>query len=182
MKITKNILLALIIVISNYTDILAQEVNKGQQEFNHFRLAFTIGHGYIPQANSNNPNFLIIPTIGLEFQYWFNQKWGISLKNDLEIANYTVEIEDDAGNKVVRENPLIISMPILFSPWENGITFIAGPGVEIEESENFSVFRLGIAYEFEFGNKWDFEPEVIYDLKNGRINSFTIAFGVGKRF
>jgi len=59
---------------------------------------------------------------------------------------------------------------------------LAGPGIEIEKEENFSVIRLGVGYEFEIGNSWDFEPEFIYDLKNEHLNSFTIAFGIGKRF
>jgi len=41
---------------------------------------------------------------------------------------------------------------------------------------------MGIGYEFELGKHWDFSPEFVYDLKNGHINSLTIAFGVGKRF
>lgn len=30
-------------------------------------------------------------------------------------------------------------------------------------------------------NNWDFAPEIVYDLKNGYINSYTMAFGIGKK-
>ena len=33
-----------------------------------------------------------------------------------------------------------------------------------------------------FGNHWDFAPEISYNLKDGHINSLTLAIGVGKRF
>lgn len=161
--------------------IFAQHEAKPSEEheFKNFRVAFSLGHGYIPSASSEGKNFLIIPTLGLDIQYWFNKKWGIAIKNDLEISNYVVE---DKNKFVERENPIIVSLPIMFSPWNKELTFIVGPGIEFEKHENFSIFRMGIGYEFEFGNEWDFSPELIYDLKNEQINSLTIAFGVGKRF
>jgi len=60
--------------------------------------------------------------------------------------------------------------------------FISGPGIEIDSHANFYVIRVGVGSEFEIGNDWDFSPELIYDLKDGHINSLTLALGVGKRF
>jgi len=165
----------------NFGYIHAQKEYESEA-FNHFRIAFAIGQGYIAQADSNSTNFLVIPTIGLDIQYWFNQKWGIALKSDLEITNYLVEKEHETGNQIERKNPFIITLPVLFKPWENGWSFLLGPGIEIEEEENFSIFRFGTGYEFEIGNEWDFTPEFIYDLKNENISAFTMAIGVGKRF
>lgn len=182
MKNTTTLSLAMFFMI---TTIFAQEYQHTEiheHQFKNFRVAFEIGHGYIPSANPEGKNFLIIPTLGLELQYWFNKKWGIALKGDLEISNYAVEDKADKNKFVERENPLIFAIPLLISPWDNGLTFLAGPGIELEEHENFSVFRMGVGYEFEFGKHWDFSPEFVYDLKNSQINSFTIAFGVGKRF
>jgi outer membrane protein with beta-barrel domain len=161
--------------------ISAQEEYESE-EFKHFRVAFGIGQGYISQADSKNSKFLIIPTIGLDLQYWFNQKWGIALKSDLEITNYLVEKEHETGDQIERENPFIITLPVLFSPWENGWSFLVGPGIESEKKENFSILRLGVGHEFEIANEWDFAPEFFYDLKDGSISAFTVAIGVGKRF
>jgi hypothetical protein len=151
-----------------------------EHEFKKFRAAINLGHAYIPAAQTAESKFVIIPVWGLDFQYWFSKKWGIALKNDIEIAKYTLDNEDDHDLK--RENPLIISLPVLFSPWDNGLTFLLGPGIELEGHQNFSVFRLGMEYEFELPGHWDFSPEIVYDLKDGHINSLTIAIGVGKRF
>ena len=125
---------------------------------------------------------LIIPIWGLDFQFWFNKKLGLALKNDIEIAQYVLTESDDSGEAQLRENPLIISLPLYYSPWEGGLTFFTGPGIELEEDHNFWVYRFGLGYEFELPGHWDFAPEFVYDLKNGNINSFTIAIGVGKRF
>ena len=163
--------------------IFSQSHSKEEShDFKHFRLSAAIGHAYIPKAKSENSSAVVIPTFGLDLQYWFSHKWGIALKNDLEIATYFVENKNENSNELIRKNPVIMAIPVLFSPWNNHFTFILGPGIEFEEHENFSVFRMGVGSEFEIGNHWDFAPEIIYDLKNGHINSLTIAIGVGKRF
>ncbi len=164
--------------------IIGQDIeeNDTHHEFKHFRVSALLGHSYIPEAKSSTGEFVAIPTFGLDIQYWFNNKWGIALKNDLEIATYVVESNDN-GSDIVREYPIIVAIPVLFSPWENrGFNFILGPGIEFEDHENFFVFRMGVGSEFEIGNHWDFSPELVYDLKNGNINAITLALGVGKRF
>ena len=152
-------------------------------ELKKFRVAVNLGHAYIPGASFGiDDNFVAIPVWGLDFQYWFSEKWDIALKNDIEIAKYTIENKDDHDPDLPRENPVVISLPVLFSPWDNGLTFLLGPGIELEGHQNFSVFRLGLGYEVEFGNHWDFAPELVYDLKDGHINSLALAIGIGKRF
>ena len=176
-----SILLVLIIVaITSNTYGQSHDVSHdSEHEFKKFRMAVNLGHAYIPTASVADNKFLIIPVWGLDFQYWVNEKWGVALKNDIEIAKYTINKDD---SEQLRENPVIISLPVLYSPWDNGLTFMLGPGIELEGHKNFSIFRFGLGYEFEFGNHWDFAPEVVYDLKDGHINSLTIAIGVGKRF
>lgn len=153
-----------------------------EHEFKKFRIAVNLGHAYIPTTSVPDNNYLIIPVWGLDFQYWINTKWGFALKNDIEIAKYTINNSDDHSDDLERNNPIIVSLPVLFSPWDNDLTFLFGPGIELEGHQNFSIFRLGIGYEFEFGNHWDFAPELVYDLKDGHINSLTIAIGIGRRF
>ena len=176
------ILFSLLFLISS-SSLIAQEHSEHEEnthhEFKHFRAAFALGQAYIPEADLDNGKFAVLPTLGLELQYWINKKWGLALKSDIEIAHYSIE---DDGVTIHRENPLIIALPVLFSPWGNGFSFILGPGIELEGNENFSIFRVGAGYEFEIGNHWDFAPEAIYDLKNGHVNSLTIAIGIGKRF
>ena len=172
-----------LLLMTSITYVQAHDaLNEHGHEFKKFRAAINLGHAYIPAAKTVESKFVIIPVWGLDFQYWFNEKWGIALKNDIEIAKYTIDNSDDPSDDLVRNNPVIISLPVLFSPWDNGLTFLLGPGIELEGHQNFSVFRFGLGYEFEFGNHWDFAPEFVYDLKDGHINSLTIAIGVGKRF
>lgn len=178
--IKKNLLL-LTLCFALPLSLMAQE--KENEEFRKFRLGLSLGHGYIPEASpTNDESVLILPTVGFELQYWFNEKWGLASKNDLEIAKYTVEHTEADNEELVRENPIIFALPVLYSPWDNELCFMLGPGIELESEENFYILRLGVSYEFEIGSGFDFSPELVYDLKDGLINSFTLAIGVGYRF
>lgn len=159
------------------------EVHDHHDDFKRFRAAMLIGHAFSPEANTETSSFLLIPTYGFDIQYWFSPKWGVALKNDIEIASYLVEYKSGESNEIERKYPLIIAVPVLFSPWgKNHFTFILGPGVEVDSNRSFSVFRMGVGSEFNIGGDWDFAPEIIYDLKNGHINTLTLALGIGKRF
>lgn len=182
----KRYLFAILVILFASENTLGQlheaeqyNTNNHTHEFKKFRIAVNLAHAYIPTASTTDNKLVIIPVWGLDFQYWFNPKWGIALKNDIEIAKYIINLD---GSDELRDNPIIISLPLFYSPWDNGLAFFTGPGIELEEHTNFSIFRFGIAYELEFGNHWDFAPELVYDLKDGHINSLTLAIGVGKRF
>ena len=148
----------------------------------HFRAAIGIGHGHIPTASNEENNFLVLPIWGLDLQYWFNEKWAIGFKGDVEIAIYIIE-DKDKESHLERENPIILTTPLFFSPWENnGWVFFLGQGVELEGDHNFFVLRSGVGYEVHLPNNWDVSPEFIYDIKGGYVNSFTIAIGIGNKF
>ena len=168
-------------LLESFTSISQSHEQETIHDFKHFRGSFAIGQTYIPEASFGNAKFVVVPVLALDLQYWITPKWGVGLKNDIEIANYLVEGSNN-GSEIIRENPIIISTPLFFSPWENHFTFIMGPGIELEQHANFYIFRAGIGSEFDVGNHWDFAPEIIYDLKDGHINTLTIAIAVGKSF
>jgi len=91
--------------------------------FNHFRVALNLAHAFIPSATDLEENFVIIPVWGLDIQYWFNEHWALGLKNDIEIAKYTLQGGDGSYDNELRENPLIISLPVYYSPWDGGAQY-----------------------------------------------------------
>ncbi len=172
------------LIIASCSLLKAQDHDQPHSEsheFKHHRVAIIIGHGHVFGAENvdNGKSIVTIPTWGFDYQYWINPKFGIGLKSDVEIMDYVVA----AGDKghLERNNPVIVSTVFLYHP-SKGWNFIVGPGIEFEESHNLFVVRAGVAYEFEFGNHWDFSPELVFDLKDGGIGSFTWGIGVAKRF
>ncbi len=77
----KVLIITITLLMLSQISIGQEHENNETHEFKHFRVAAAIGHGYIPKAKSESGKFVAIPTFGLDIQYWFNEKWGIALKN-----------------------------------------------------------------------------------------------------
>ena len=146
----------------------------------HNRISVFIGHGHVIGAETTSgKKMVVIPTWGIEYAYRINHHISLALKSDVEIFEYIVE--DDEGTKISRENPLIVSVLFAYHI-KSGFIFFTGPGIEFEKAHNFFIYRIGANYEFHIAKHWDFAPEIVFDLKNGSIGSFTWGIGVGKSF
>ncbi len=66
--------------------LLAQE--EEEKPFKHNRLSLTLGNALIPSAShfSSGNNNILIPTWGFSYEYLFSEKFGLGLKNDIEIS------------------------------------------------------------------------------------------------
>ena len=153
----------------------------GQSDFQRHRISLMISHTHIPQAisYSNGSSGIIVPSWGLNYDFWFTPRWAIGSHNDMEIATYV--IENEHGTEIERERPLILSIVGIFKPTHH-IELIAGFGREFENHHNYWVYRLGIEYEFEIPNHWILSPSLTYDLKENIYNSWTLGLVIGKKF
>jgi hypothetical protein len=143
----------------------------------HWRIAVLIGHTFIPAGQTTER--VIVPSWGLDIEYWFNPDWGVGLHNDLEIESFLVESGE--GELVEREFPLVFTVDALWRPWQNLIVQF-GPGIELEPNANYWLIRTGLEYEFHLTHHWDLAPSLFYDSRQGEYDTWTIALGVGKRF
>ncbi len=141
-------------------------------------MAVLLGHTFIPAGSQNNQR-LLIPSWGLDLEYWPASKWGIGLHNDLEIETFLIEKPEEEA--LERRYPLVITADLLYKPWK-GLVLMAGPGVEVDPSQTFFLIRYGLEYEFEFSGHWDIFPSVFYDSRKDAFDTWSIALGVGKRF
>ena len=149
-------------------------------EFKRHRISVIIGHGHVFGAETTSGgNIITIPTWGIDYSYWINHNYGIGLKSDIEIINYVVA--DYEGEFIERDNPVIVSIIFLYHT-RKGWNFLTGPGIEFEDHENLFIYRVGAGYEFHFAKHWDFAPEIIFDIKEKGIGSFTWGIGIGKSF
>lgn len=132
------------------------------------------------RCTNRNPGIpaVIVPSCGLNYEYWLNHQWAVGIHSDMEIATYI--IENHESTEIERERPIIISTVGVFKPVHQ-IVLIAGIGREIETHENLWVARFGIDYEFELRDGWDLSPSLIYDIKESLYDSWTLGLSVGKR-
>ena len=143
----------------------------------HHRIAILIGHTHIP-ALQNGRGFLI-PSWGLDYEYWFTRSWGVGLHSDLELQTFLIERSE--SEEIEREYPIVVTLDALYKPWR-GLVIQLGPGYEFEKNKNFFLIRAGLEYEIDLPHHWDLSPSVFYDTRIDAYDTWSIALGVGKRF
>jgi len=121
---------------------------------------------------------------GVEYEYRFSHRWGIG-----GLIDYA---RGDLRNR-------IIGVPVYFHPGGRWI-ILAAPGIEhhtgrngepsehgkadghseTDESDNFFVFRLGVAYHFHVGSRYGILPTFKVDFVNGEeVLVYGVNFAVG---
>jgi len=143
----------------------------------HWRAALLLGHTFVPAIGAQ---YSVIPSWGVDVEYWPTAKWGIGFHNDIELQSFVVE---RAGHEefLEREYPLVLTLDALFKPWR-GLVLQLGPGIELERSEHLFLLRVGLEYEIELGHHWDIFPSIFYDTRHQAFDTWAISFGIGKRF
>jgi len=171
------ILTILIFFCSLKTSAQHSQPNKEKTHHPHWRISPFIGHTFVAldKGGTHTP----IASWALDIEYWHNDKIGIGLHNDLEIESFIVE--EQAGEFIERDFPIVVSLDVLFKPWK-GLVLYAGPGMEFDSNENFRLIRLGVEYEFIINEHIDIAPTFFHDNRFNAFDTWTIALGVGWRF
>jgi hypothetical protein len=130
-----------------------------------------IDNSFTPQSN----DILIVPTIGFNYDYFFNSRWGLGLHTDILLQQYKVE-KHGSQEEIIRENPVGLAGMVLFRPFHSWI-FMAGYGVEIEKNENFQMIRVGVEYGIPLPKHWEVGFSLEFDYKIKTYSS--LMFGVG---
>ena len=133
-------------------------------------------HTYIPESTVTGKETLILPSIGLDIDYYFQSRFGIGLHNDLELM--TFEVKGEEGIEIEREYPVVLTLDLLYKFNRNTVLF-AGPGIELEQSQNYSLFRMGIEYIACINKTLTFSPIFSYDYRLGAYNTFSFGIGIG---
>ncbi len=179
-KYKKRISLLVLIIICQFT--FSQKNNShpvhDSKEISdsNVRIAAVISHTYLKGAGIDE--YLIIPSLGLDIDYWFNHKWGIGLHNDIEIENFIIEDQD--SRELERVNPLVLTLDILYNT--NGFILSLGPGIEIEKNKSYMLLRLGLEYEQSINQDYYFMPTIFFDQRLDGFSTATIGFGIGHIF
>ena len=136
------------------------------------------GLTYIPSGQQNpDDDFVIAPTVGVEYLYEFHPRWLVAAMVDIELIEYGVESHAGLIN---RENPLILAATAMFRVTHKWIVY-AGPGYEIETHETFFVFRTGIKYEIHSGH-FEYAPTLEFDFKEDTYASIFLGLAIGRAF
>lgn len=143
------------------------------------RLTLVLGQSHLSEGIMENgkKGWKVIPSWGLDYDYWVSNHWAIGLHNDMIIETFAVAEKE--GKIIERSRPFASVATALFKP-DKHLTYIVGMGGEFSKEENFALTRLGIESGWEMKNNWEFNISLLYDIKWNGYNSWLIGFGISK--
>jgi hypothetical protein len=182
MKNYCKLLLLLVFTVLSSQLLLAQETEKeatGENKLHH-RISLMQAFSHIPSLSEMNgqKHAFIVPTVGLNYELWFNKKWAIGLHNDFIIQSFNIENEDGKP-AIKREYPILTTLVGIYKPGKH-LSFFAGPGIEFEKTENFNVVKLGIEYGVELSKSYEVGFGFEYDAKINGYSTWLVGIGISK--
>lgn len=121
-----------------------------------------------------------MPTLGLDYEYWFGHKFRARTLQRRRARGVHHQHGATRGSQ-----PHYAFVTAAVGVWEpiRRLAFYAGPGIEIEDHENFFVIKVGTEYSFPLANWWggDLAVSLIYDWKDV-YGAWSLGVSAGKRF
>lgn len=168
-----KLLLVILVFIVGITSIKAEdEIHSVKGARLTGIMAYSlIDNGFISETNG----LLVVPTVGLNFDYYLTEKWGLGIHSDILLQQFKAE-KHDGHAEIIRDNPVAFCAMGLFKPHERWALF-AGYGVEFEKHENLNLVRFGAEYGIPLPKHWEVVLSMEYDYK---FNSYgALMFGIG---
>lgn len=146
----------------------------------HHEIDVFIGSTHVPKgAFKDSDATLVIPNIGINYKFWFDERFAIGWYNNIVALTYV--LNSDTNQETEREYPITTTVVGVFRPWK-GLHFFAGPGLEFDKNKTYFVARLGIDYAFGLSNDWYLTPRFIFDNIGQDVQAFTLGISIGRKF
>jgi len=152
--------------------------DHGHHAFKRHKLAVLTGNTWVIKGNHDErTGAVLLPTFGLDYEYWFNHVFALGLYNDVTIGRYLVENEQE--EEVKRENAVVFTVDAIVEP-VHGWALYAGAGIELEHHEHLWVVRIGTEYAWELPKNWTIALTGAWDIKK-HYDSFSSGIVIGRR-
>lgn len=162
------------LVISLFAVFCLKASGQEDESENRHRITFLLSHTWINTVASDGQKFTALPSFGLNYDYWINEKFAIGLHNDFIAETFVIERLDGEA-ELERELPWAAIVVGIYK-FENGLSPLIGGGVEIETNESLPILHVGMEYGREFAEVWEVGLNLTYDFKWEAYNSY--AFGL----
>lgn len=143
-------------------------------------IAIVVSHARIGQGRNfeGDKEFLMVPSLGLDYNYWFNEKWAIGLHTDFLNQNFFVETPE--GQLLERDRPIAPAITGTFKPGKHW-SFALGIGREFADEESFTLTRFSVEYGVEIRKGWEVFGMLSQDFRWDAYDVTTFGFGISKR-
>lgn len=176
-----HFLIAIVFLIS-CNPIFAQENDhQAEHTLKRHKIGLFTGNSLIHgvhNTHTGKEQYVLAPTFGLNYDYWFSHKWAIGTHNEFSFMN--IEVEHNEEEYLVRENAMLFSGVLLYEVFPRFGIF-AGSGFETDSHHTLWVRYFGMEYSFIQDNNWDISVEAGYVNKE-YYDAFSFGLVIGRRF
>ena len=178
----KIVPLTILLIILTCSNQLFSQTHSSKQipVVLHHEIDGFVGSTHVPNgAYQDSDATLVVPNIGLNYKYWFDDRFAIGWYNNIVALTYV--INSDTNRETEREYPITSTVVGVFRPWK-GLQLFAGPGLEFDKNKAYFVARFGVDYAISLSNDWYLTPRFIFDNLGAEIQAFTLGLSVGRKF
>jgi hypothetical protein len=183
-KMFLYLLLICLTVAGTGNSCQAQEnVHVNNEKHSHGFHKFTgiMAFAFVDNSFSDQGNeLLIVPALGLNYDYMINHKWGFGLHSDILLQQFVAEAHG-SKKEIVRENPVAITGILTYKPHHRW-AIMGGYGIEFEKQKNLHLIRIGAEYGIELPKEWELGFSLEFDFKPDAYNSLLFGLGFIKYF
>jgi hypothetical protein len=156
--------------------------NNSEKHCNGFhKLTGIMAFAFIDNSFSDQGNeILVVPALGLNYDYFFKHKWGLGLHSDILLQQFVAEAHGDQ-KEIVRDNPVAITGILTYKPHHRW-AIMGGYGIEFEKHKNLQLIRIGGEYSIELPKEWELGFSLEFDFKPDAYNSLLFGVGFSKLF
>lgn len=168
-----------------------EQVHQKENHKKHF-ISASVNHAIIFSAvkDGESKSAISLPSFGLNYTYFFNEKIGLGLHSDIIIEDFLVESGTNSSEKNVEEptleviergKPVAVAVIFMYKPLPY-LGLMAGAGREFSKHEDFNLIRVGVEAPFNISHHWEVYAGVTYDIAIDAYNSLNYGIGIGKMF
>lgn len=141
------------------------------------RGAIMMANSHVPKAIEGSFQGVIIPTWGLDIDYFFHKHWSAALQGDIKLQSFEIE-EEHAF--LERTNPIAL-VGALHYHFVKHWSVYAGPGIELDNSKNLFMMRFGSEYSFEISENFEIALNLNYENKLEVYDAITFGIAFNKK-
>ncbi|WP_187175290.1 hypothetical protein [Algoriphagus sp. AK58] len=171
----KTLLILLVLLAFANLGIAQESASEGHRP--KIRAAILMANSRVPHSYEGEKKLLILPTWGMDVDYFFHPRWSVAFQADIKVQSFEVE-KNEAS--LERSYPVALAGVIHFHALRHW-SFYAGPGYELEKSENLFLVKLGTEYSFEITEDFEIALNLAYENKNEVYDSWTFGVAFNKK-
>ena len=184
----KKLILILVTIAISYVSVSQQHsliqksdtisFDKSHQRSYVHEVSMLYGSIVLPEFNheGNKVGYAFLPSLSIDYDIWFHEKFGILLMNEFVLNNF--EVKDANGDSFKRESIMINTLGLGFRPIRMLDLYIGG-GWETDLSNGVShnIFRVGTEYAIPIRKNWATVLALAGDFRDHYSSvSFEIGF------